>query len=200
MARVREKRKLWLEDYEAFMETLISVKGQIDFEKETSVFPTLRAIFNSNFRRFSIDQLNQIIEMHGFIKIHRCPKKDVLEATSCIDLTLPKRSTIDENISAYNSYSSIDEINQALAALEWQECPVKFVEALNSPPMEENTENHNLNPNHLKIKRRQRKSKRNPSLNFTIAKKLRTKELRKMKKIDSIISDRKLDDDDVEVL
>ncbi|RVW99011.1 hypothetical protein CK203_018881 [Vitis vinifera] len=76
------------------------------------------------------DHLNQIIQMHGFIKLHKRRKEELLEALSTIDLIHPPRSTLNEGSSPYDSSLTIDEVNKDLEALEWQECPVQSLQTL----------------------------------------------------------------------
>ncbi|XP_058082123.1 uncharacterized protein LOC131230290 [Magnolia sinica] len=82
---------------------------------------------NPQHPNLTIKCLLQIIRMHGFIKLHNRPKKDILDALNSIDMLIPPlRSTLNENISS-NAYLSLDQVNKDLAALEWQECPVQSV-------------------------------------------------------------------------
>ncbi|XXG84461.1 hypothetical protein AAC387_Pa10g1971 [Persea americana] len=83
----------------------------------------------------TINHINQIINMHGFIKLHNRPKKELLDALSSIDEKLsPLRSTVQESISSC-AFLSIEEVKEDLAALEWQECPVQSI--MTAKPVEE---------------------------------------------------------------
>ncbi|XP_043725947.1 uncharacterized protein LOC122672549 [Telopea speciosissima] len=84
---------------------------------------------------FTNDQLNQIIYMHGFSKLHRHPKKDLIGTLSTMDLLIPLRSTLKESVSSYASLS-IEQVKEDLDVLEWQECPVQSVETVKLPRQE----------------------------------------------------------------
>ncbi|XP_058076548.1 uncharacterized protein LOC131225126 [Magnolia sinica] len=89
-----------------------------------------------NYDILTIHLLNQIIAMHGFIKLHNRPKKELVDAMNSIDALLPPlRSTLKENISSC-AFLTLEQVNEDLAKLEWQECPVQSIETLKS--VEEN--------------------------------------------------------------
>ncbi|RWR94303.1 putative pathogenesis-related protein isoform X1 [Cinnamomum micranthum f. kanehirae] len=103
--------------------TKIKLEEYIDFH-ENRLQPDL-----------TINQINQIINMHGFIKLHNRPKKELLDALSSIDeMMSPLRSTVQESISSC-AFLSIEEVKEDLAVLEWQECPVQSI--MTAKPVEE---------------------------------------------------------------
>ncbi|KAF5192084.1 hypothetical protein FRX31_018330 [Thalictrum thalictroides] len=74
------------------------------------------------------DQLNQIISMHGFNKLHHSKKKEILEALSSIELLVPSRSTLKENITS--AFLPPDRMIEDLISLQWHECSVQSVETI----------------------------------------------------------------------
>uniref|UniRef100_A0A5B6YNT1 DUF7787 domain-containing protein n=2 Tax=Davidia involucrata TaxID=16924 RepID=A0A5B6YNT1_DAVIN len=69
--------------------------------------------------------------MHGFVKLHKRPKKDLMEVLSTMKLLNPQRSTLDAKILPYGSWpTTVDQVNQDLDDLGWQECAVQSVETL----------------------------------------------------------------------
>ncbi|KAG6530062.1 uncharacterized protein LOC122040227 [Zingiber officinale] len=74
-------------------------------------------------------QLNQIIVMHGFVKLHRWPKELILNAIESLDLMPPERSTVRERLKASVPLTmmSLEEAKQGIDALGWQECPLGSV-------------------------------------------------------------------------
>ncbi|XP_077219476.1 uncharacterized protein LOC143853550 [Tasmannia lanceolata] len=84
---------------------------------------------NPQNQELTLRQLNQIIEMHGFIKLHNRPKKDLQTALDSIELQNPMRSTLNKNISSH-AFLTLESVKVDLDALEWQECPVQSIETL----------------------------------------------------------------------
>ncbi|KAK9287698.1 hypothetical protein L1049_016136 [Liquidambar formosana] len=107
------KTKIRLEDYHSFLEN-----------------PYSKDITN--------EQLNQIIQMNGFIRLHRRPKKELLDALSTVHLITPQRSTLNETVSPYGSSPTIDQVNGDLDALTWQEYPVQSIENINDHHIKSN--------------------------------------------------------------
>ncbi|XP_043700299.1 uncharacterized protein LOC122651021 [Telopea speciosissima] len=105
---MRGKTKMWLENYETFLE-------------------------NRNENDLSINQLNQIIHMHGFAKVHRHPKDFLANSISTINLLVPFRSTLEmkDTISPC-AFHKTEEVMKDLCTLDWQECTVQSVETLSS--------------------------------------------------------------------
>ncbi|RWR95232.1 putative pathogenesis-related protein isoform X1 [Cinnamomum micranthum f. kanehirae] len=95
--------------------------------------------FHENPQRtdLTINCLNQIILMHGFIKIYNRTKKDVIDALNSIEpmLILPQRSTLKEEICS-SAFLSLEQVKEDLEVLEWKECPVQSIHTLKS--VEEN--------------------------------------------------------------
>ncbi|KAK6254384.1 hypothetical protein QUC31_016135 [Theobroma cacao] len=87
---------------------------------------------------FSYQQLNKIIYMHGFKKIHKRRKADLYEALSTIDLIKPQRSTLKDDYPPYDdSALSLDQVKQDLQTLQWQECPVQSIHSIH-PTVQDN--------------------------------------------------------------
>ncbi|KAF6170944.1 hypothetical protein GIB67_014761 [Kingdonia uniflora] len=80
----------------------------------------------------TINHLNQILCMHGCMKLHKQPKIVILNALSSLDLTIPCHSTLYENIYAGDASLSIKEMGNDLGLLQWQECELQSVESFNS--------------------------------------------------------------------
>ncbi|KAJ8620505.1 hypothetical protein MRB53_029034 [Persea americana] len=91
--------------------------------------------FRENPQRtdLTINCLNQIILMHGFIKIYNHTKKDVIDALNSIEpmLISPHRSTLKEEICS-SAFLSLEQVKEDLEVLEWKECPVQSIHTLKS--------------------------------------------------------------------
>ncbi|KAB2011153.1 hypothetical protein ES319_D09G001200v1 [Gossypium barbadense] len=74
-------------------------------------------------RPLTVNFLNQIISIHGFKKLTKHKTLDLMD---------PSRSTLKSSISP-NAWLTEKEIIGDLNCLEWQECCVTSIEALNSP-------------------------------------------------------------------
>ncbi|CAL9110003.1 unnamed protein product [Musa acuminata var. zebrina] len=81
---------------------------------------------NSHLRHhLSHDQLNQIVYMHGFLKLHRLQKAFIVDALNSLDLMRPDRSTVQGQVATPVGVAlSLEEAKQDIAALGWQECPL----------------------------------------------------------------------------
>ncbi|XP_024023320.1 uncharacterized protein LOC21388300 [Morus notabilis] len=102
-----------------------------DSKAKISLEDYLRFLHSRNYSDLCVNFLNQIISMHGYKKIHKSPKKVLAEAVDKLALVNPCRSTLRERISPTAS-TTIDDVVEDLEALNWQECTVTFVQALNS--------------------------------------------------------------------
>ncbi|XP_042479244.1 uncharacterized protein LOC122060124 [Macadamia integrifolia] len=91
---------------------------------------------NPHYQYPTINQLNQIIHMHGFTKLHRRPKRVLIDALSMMDLLIPLRSTLKERVSSSYASLPIEQVKEDLDILEWQECPVRSVETVKQPQQE----------------------------------------------------------------
>ncbi|XP_068664169.1 uncharacterized protein [Aristolochia californica] len=76
---------------------------------------------------FSLSKLQEIITMHGFIKLHGHKKLEILEACCSIDLMHSRRSTLKDDVSS-DAFLSIEEVKQDLANLGWQKCEVQTLQ------------------------------------------------------------------------
>ncbi|XP_058735257.1 uncharacterized protein LOC131607256 [Vicia villosa] len=75
----------------------------------------------------TMNQLNQVIRIHGFKKIHHAPKKVLMDAVDTLDLLDLPRSTLSESISAFADLT-VEEAIADLADLNWQECCVTSIQ------------------------------------------------------------------------
>ncbi|XP_020107873.1 serine/arginine repetitive matrix protein 2 [Ananas comosus] len=82
-----------------------------------------------NLSRF---HLNQIIYMHGFMKLHRLHKRNLMEVLEAIELAPPRRSTLGRGASARAALTAA-EAAEDVAALGWEERPMRAVSTLESP-------------------------------------------------------------------
>ncbi|XP_068495999.1 uncharacterized protein [Phaseolus vulgaris] len=76
----------------------------------------------------TINQLNQVIRIHGFKKIHHAPKV-LVEAVESLDLVDVPRSTLCDSVSAFAAVA-LEDVVADLAELKWQECCVTSVERI----------------------------------------------------------------------
>ncbi|XP_006649972.2 uncharacterized protein LOC102701620 [Oryza brachyantha] len=80
----------------------------------------------------NMDHLNQIIFMHGFVKLHRHNKPVIVDALNKLDLMRPRRSTVGINAAApppgaskpSDALLSTEEARADMEDLGWRECPV----------------------------------------------------------------------------
>ncbi|KAB8091489.1 hypothetical protein EE612_016983, partial [Oryza sativa] len=80
----------------------------------------------------TMDHLNQIVFMHGFIKFHRQNKPVIVDALNKFDLMRPRRSTVGINAAApprgaakpSDALLTMDEARDDIEDLGWRECPV----------------------------------------------------------------------------
>ncbi|KAF5732535.1 hypothetical protein HS088_TW17G00062 [Tripterygium wilfordii] len=98
--------------------------------KEISLEDYLNFLRSHKQTNLTVIQLNQIIWMHGFRKLHK-PKMHLTEALETIDLIAPCRSTLEENISPYG-FISLEDAIADLNEIKWQECCVSSIQTLSS--------------------------------------------------------------------
>ncbi|KAK7264399.1 hypothetical protein RJT34_32008 [Clitoria ternatea] len=77
----------------------------------------------------TMSQLNQVIRIHGFKKIHHSTKKVLVKAVESLDLLNLPRSTLRESVSAFGAVT-VEDVVADLGELNWQECCVTSVEKL----------------------------------------------------------------------
>ncbi|KAL6286325.1 hypothetical protein ACE6H2_010715 [Prunus campanulata] len=75
--------------------------------------------------------LNQIIGMHGYRKIHGVNKQRLSDAVSSMSLVQPARSTLKDGISPF-AITAPEDVIAALNVLNWKECCVTSIETLSS--------------------------------------------------------------------
>ncbi|XP_073113730.1 uncharacterized protein [Elaeis guineensis] len=87
------------------------------------------AFFNNKHGRsgLTIAQLNQIVLMHGFVKLHRCQKAHILMALRSLELMRPDRSTLRHLPPVTGAALSLEDVKRDIESLGWQECPVASV-------------------------------------------------------------------------
>ncbi|KAL1325311.1 hypothetical protein AAHE18_13G152200 [Arachis hypogaea] len=97
--------------------------------------------------RHSLDltmfQLNQIIRIHGFKKIHHTPKKVLVDAVNSLDLVNLSRSTLHSCVISALAVLTVEDAIADLNELNWQECCVTSLEKLCS------SNNYSINNNFL---------------------------------------------------
>ncbi|KAI4322764.1 hypothetical protein L6164_022429 [Bauhinia variegata] len=79
----------------------------------------------------TINQLNHIISIHGFKKIHHAVKKKLIDAVDTLDLMDSPRSTLNESVSSL-AILTLEEAVADLNQLNWQECCVTSMQILNT--------------------------------------------------------------------
>ncbi|WVZ56701.1 hypothetical protein U9M48_007195 [Paspalum notatum var. saurae] len=80
----------------------------------------------------SLHQLNDIIYMHAFARIHRTPKPAMVDALRSVELMRPRRSSVPLNATAPPPSAapaaaaalSLEEVTRDIEDLGWRECPV----------------------------------------------------------------------------
>ncbi|KAI4333857.1 hypothetical protein L6164_018614 [Bauhinia variegata] len=81
--------------------------------------------------RLNVNQLNQIIRIHGFKRIHRAVKKNLINAVDKLDLMDLRRSTLSESVSSF-AILNLEEAIADLDELDWKECCVTSIQILNN--------------------------------------------------------------------
>uniref|UniRef100_A0A0D9Z686 DUF7787 domain-containing protein n=1 Tax=Oryza glumipatula TaxID=40148 RepID=A0A0D9Z686_9ORYZ len=87
--------------------------------------------------RLTIDHLNHIISMHGFVKLHRSNKGDIMRRlVGQVDLQPPRRSTLHRAAEGPPSDAVIaaDVVSADVDAIGWTECPIGSVAVLAASP------------------------------------------------------------------
>ncbi|CAL4922323.1 unnamed protein product [Urochloa decumbens] len=80
----------------------------------------------------NLHQINEIIYVHGFARLHRAPKPVMVDALRSVELMRPRRSTVPLNATAPPPAAaqaaaaalSVDEIKRDIEDLGWRECPI----------------------------------------------------------------------------
>ncbi|CAL5336845.1 unnamed protein product [Camellia sinensis] len=92
----------------------------------------LSLIATDKQHHLTVNLLNQIIDMHGFKKIHNTAKKVLIDAVNSMELMDPSRSTLNEENVSSSAHMTLEEAIKDLADLKWQECCVTSIQTLNS--------------------------------------------------------------------
>ncbi|KAH1092398.1 hypothetical protein J1N35_019655 [Gossypium stocksii] len=100
-------------------------------KSKLSVEDYIQFLSSHKQRPLTVNFLNQIISIHGFKKLTK-HKKELSDAVETLDLMDPSRSTLKSSISS-NAWLTEKEVIGDLNCLEWQECCVTSIQALNSP-------------------------------------------------------------------
>ncbi|KAG8063652.1 hypothetical protein GUJ93_ZPchr0003g17521 [Zizania palustris] len=80
--------------------------------------------------RLTIDHLNHIISMHGFVKLHNTRKRDIMDRmVGRFDLQPPCRSTLHRAGETWAAVITADDARDDVDAIGWMECPVGGVAA-----------------------------------------------------------------------
>ncbi|AES89772.1 uncharacterized protein [Medicago truncatula] len=87
----------------------------------------IHLLHSRNTNDLTMNQLNQVIRIHGFKKIHHAPKKVLTDAVDAIDLVDLPRSTLSESISVF-AVLTVEEAVADLSDLNWQECCVTSIQ------------------------------------------------------------------------
>ncbi|KDP27969.1 hypothetical protein JCGZ_19049 [Jatropha curcas] len=87
----------------------------------------------------NMNQLNEVILMHGFKKIYQRPKHVLYDALITVDLIKLQRSTLKDELSPYGSSVSLDQVKLDLEALDWPECHIHSIESVGQTEPESNT-------------------------------------------------------------
>ncbi|MED6118438.1 hypothetical protein PIB30_002691 [Stylosanthes scabra] len=95
----------------------------------------------------TMSQLNQIIRIHGFKKIHHAPKKVLVDAVNSLDLVNLSRSMLHSSVVSAFAVLTVEDAIADLNELNWQECCVTSLEKLcsrNSNSINNNNLNHSF--------------------------------------------------------
>uniref|UniRef100_A0A0E0CZK2 DUF7787 domain-containing protein n=1 Tax=Oryza meridionalis TaxID=40149 RepID=A0A0E0CZK2_9ORYZ len=87
--------------------------------------------------RLTIDHLNHIISMHGFVKLQRSNKGNIMRRlVGQVDLQPPRRSTLHRAAAGPSSDAVIaaDVVSADVDAIGWTECPIGSVAVLAASP------------------------------------------------------------------
>ncbi|KAJ4780847.1 Protein TSPEAR [Rhynchospora pubera] len=94
---------------------------QLKFEDYLSFFHDHRA------ENLTCSQLNQILFMHGFVKLTNHTKEDAMNAVYSLNAAIPTRSTINDSTCRPTSPLSLEEMKRGIREIEWEECPIGSV-------------------------------------------------------------------------
>ncbi|KAJ3685125.1 hypothetical protein LUZ61_014289 [Rhynchospora tenuis] len=94
---------------------------QLKFEDYLSFFHDHHA------EKLTCIQLNQILFMHGFVKLTNHTKEEAMNAVYSLNLAIPTRSTINNSIYCPMSPLSLEEMKLGIREIEWEECPIGSV-------------------------------------------------------------------------
>ncbi|KRH55749.1 hypothetical protein GLYMA_06G277900v4 [Glycine max] len=89
----------------------------------------LHLVHSRQTLHLTMNQLHQVIRIHGFKKIHHAPKKVLVQAVESLDLVDLPRSTVSESVSAFAAVA-LEDVVADLGELSWQECCVTSVEKI----------------------------------------------------------------------
>ncbi|GAA0159188.1 hypothetical protein LIER_38814 [Lithospermum erythrorhizon] len=98
-----------------------------------------------NIADLTVDHLNQIIELHGFKKIHKVHKSIMYDVVKSMELMNPCRSTLEDNQVSSHAVLCLDEVVKGLNDLGWQECCVTSMQMFNSVDLQDGSLNASNN-------------------------------------------------------
>ncbi|KAK7257362.1 hypothetical protein RIF29_31287 [Crotalaria pallida] len=162
----------------------------------------LHFLLSRQTTQLTITQLNQIIRIHGFKKIHHAPKKVLADAVETLDAVDLPRSTLGQNSVSAFAVLTLEDVIADLNELNWQECCVTSLEKLSTwnetfmaPPPPPGFSNQKKIQNMLQLEyhhpseKSQRKLLTTPKSNTKITPKSKTFGLTpKTRKVDEIYS------------
>ncbi|KAL5573713.1 hypothetical protein UlMin_023310 [Ulmus minor] len=108
-----------------------STKWKSSRKRVVSLEQYLHLMQFHNYSDLTVDNLNQIIRLHGYRKLHRIQKKIVMDAAITLPLEDVSRSTLNESISP-SEPATLEDVIGDLSGLDWQECSITSIETLNS--------------------------------------------------------------------
>nr|GMD92749.1 Regulator of rDNA transcription protein [Ipomoea batatas] len=114
----RARGKLTVEEYLLFIDSHKELELSVDHLREVLLLS-------------SIDSRYSIIDMHGFVKMSKTPKKLVLEAVDSLELMNPGRSTLQDDSVSSHVHLTVEEVIKDLDDLKWQECCVTSLHTFN---------------------------------------------------------------------
>ncbi|MED6124551.1 hypothetical protein PIB30_059953 [Stylosanthes scabra] len=107
----------------------------------------IRFLRSRHSLHLTMSQLNQIIRIHGFKKIHHAPKKVLVDAVNSLDLVNLSRSMLHSSVVSAFAVLTVEDAIADLNELNWQECCVTSLEKFcsrNSNSIINNNNNHSF--------------------------------------------------------
>ncbi|XP_050379670.1 uncharacterized protein LOC126797022 [Argentina anserina] len=86
---------------------------------------------SGSHHHLTVAHLNQIINMHGYKKIHKVQKKLLSDAVNSLDLVSPCRSTLHDYVSPPVT-TKVEDVMADLTNINWQECCITSIDTRSS--------------------------------------------------------------------